>query len=255
MVSYVIGDVHGCLKALRALLEKVRYNPKKDKLYFIGDLVGRGPDDWGVLSLVRKLGAQVIIGNHDLHFLATHGCIEAQRNLSEDQMQDFAYYYQAKFSYYDNATDTLLVHAGIWPGWNLKEVAEKAAELERTVLNKKAVAMLAQVLYGNDEIAWSESLRGWERWRCLINIFTRMRVIDEKHQMDLDFSGEKHEIPSGKKPWYSSGKPPCQKIVFGHWSRHGAKTDYANYDCIDGGCVWGGQLIAIELGSNVRHKL
>lgn len=64
-----IGDVHGCLAELRSLLEKVVYDPSRDHLVFVGDLIDRGPDSPGVVRLVRELQriapVTVIRGNHD----------------------------------------------------------------------------------------------------------------------------------------------------------------------------------------------
>ncbi len=49
----VIGDVHGCLDELKALLLGLSppYEQEKDVLIFVGDLVGKGPDSCGVVSV------------------------------------------------------------------------------------------------------------------------------------------------------------------------------------------------------------
>jgi serine/threonine protein phosphatase 1 len=57
----IIGDVHGCRATLEALINKL---PHTD-LVFAGDLIDRGPDSRGVISLVRKNGWDVIRGNHE----------------------------------------------------------------------------------------------------------------------------------------------------------------------------------------------
>ncbi|HSB20932.1 MAG TPA: metallophosphoesterase [Anaeromyxobacteraceae bacterium] len=62
--TIVVGDVHGCLRELEALLAEVRPDPGDD-LWFLGDLVNRGPDSAGVVRLVRSLGARMVQGNHD----------------------------------------------------------------------------------------------------------------------------------------------------------------------------------------------
>lgn len=63
--TLVVGDVHGCLAELEALLGEAAYAPAHDRLVFLGDLLDRGPDPVGVLRLVRELGATCVMGNHE----------------------------------------------------------------------------------------------------------------------------------------------------------------------------------------------
>jgi bis(5'-nucleosyl)-tetraphosphatase (symmetrical) len=80
VTRYAIGDVQGCNDELQALLARLRFTADRDQIYFVGDLVNRGPASLQVLRFVRSLGdnAIVVLGNHDLHLLAVaHG---ARRN-------------------------------------------------------------------------------------------------------------------------------------------------------------------------------
>ncbi len=88
MTRYAIGDVQGCHEELKELIGQLGFSWDRDQIYFVGDLVNRGPASLQVLRFVRSLGdnAVVVLGNHDLHLLAVaHG---ARRNRKTDTLVD-----------------------------------------------------------------------------------------------------------------------------------------------------------------------
>ncbi|MCO8589315.1 metallophosphoesterase [Burkholderia multivorans] len=63
--DFVVGDLHGCVDALRALLHEVRFDPARDRLFSVGDLVDRGPASETALELLDRPWCHVVRGNHE----------------------------------------------------------------------------------------------------------------------------------------------------------------------------------------------
>lgn len=67
----IVGDVHGHLSTLQALLRKIGFDNKHgDHLILAGDITTKGPDSKGVVKLAMKLGASAVRGNQDDKVLA-----------------------------------------------------------------------------------------------------------------------------------------------------------------------------------------
>ncbi len=78
MALYAVGDIQGCLEPLKCLLERVDFQPARDHLWLVGDLVNRGPDSLGTLRFLYAMRDSIttVLGNHDLHLLAAAYNIE-----------------------------------------------------------------------------------------------------------------------------------------------------------------------------------
>ena len=63
--DFAVGDIHGCFTALKRALDYISFNPAKDRLFSVGDLVDRGPESDHVLEWLNRPWFHAICGNHD----------------------------------------------------------------------------------------------------------------------------------------------------------------------------------------------
>jgi calcineurin-like phosphoesterase family protein len=63
--DFVIGDLHGCVDALRYLLREIVFDPARDRLFSVGDLVDRGMQSEAALALLDKPWFYAVLGNHE----------------------------------------------------------------------------------------------------------------------------------------------------------------------------------------------
>ena len=256
---FAIGDVQGCHQQLKQLIHQL---PKKSKIICVGDLVNRGPDSLGVLRTLKALQeagqAECILGNHDLHLLAREAGIRGPKSL--DTLEDILNAPDRKelidwlrhrpivlYSGKDNF-NTLFVHAGILPQWDITQTLELAHELEKVLRHKNYAKSLIE-MYGNTPNQWNNKLKSAERLRVIVNAFTRLRFCTSKGVMEFISKEGVGGAPKGYMPWFevSNRKTQDTKIVFGHWSTLGLLKK-KNVLGLDTGCVWGGQLSAMSLG-------
>lgn len=261
MQIYAIGDVQGQRAALEALLAKIDLQAE-DRLWFVGDLVNRGPDSLGVLRLVKALGERAItvLGNHDLHLLArAEGIAGAKQRDTLDAVLSapdrdalLAWLRTRPLAHYDNGY--LMVHAGVLPEWDAPRVIKLAGEVERALGGADYRAFLAQ-LYGNEPARWDEHLDGIPRLRVIVNALTRVRMLYADGKMDFEFKAHPDEAPSGLAPWFDVPRKTSDcTMVFGHWSALGLVTR-PNLLALDSGCVWGRTLSAMRLSDRALFEV
>ena len=63
--DFIVGDLHGCVDALRYLLHEVGFDPARDRLFSVGDLVDRGAQSEEALALLEKPWFHAVLGNHE----------------------------------------------------------------------------------------------------------------------------------------------------------------------------------------------
>jgi bis(5'-nucleosyl)-tetraphosphatase (symmetrical) len=261
MAVYVIGDVQGCYSGLIRLLDKIRFDQAKDKLWFCGDLVNRGPESLQTLRFVRSLGdsAITVLGNHDLHLLAiyhTRQVVSESSSLSEilqspDCDELIAWLQSQPVIHFDKDLNFFLVHAGIDADWSIDQAINYAGELEKVLRSENSESFFKQ-MYGDQPDRWSEELSGIARLRCITNILTRLRFYTADGRLDYQAKGgPRQHAGTGLTPWFEKNlrlSSPV-RIVFGHWSTLKVGV-YGRHFAIDGGCVWGRRFVALRIDTS-----
>ena len=261
--NYVIGDVQGCFEALKALLKTIQFDPDQDFIWFAGDLVARGENSLGALRFIKKLvernAAATVLGNHDLTLLAAARGIKAIKDkdnirdvidaIDSDDLIDWLR--KQPLCVFPNAK-TILTHAGIPTNWTAEQTAALAAEVEAVIAadDFDVVDAFLKEMYGKEPTLWSDELTGHARLRCIVNYLTRMRLTDSTGRLEFSFKDSLSDpMPEGFKPWFEFASQAAQthKVVFGHWAALQGKTISDSIQNVDGGCVWGHQLMAYRL--------
>jgi len=257
MALYAIGDVQGCDAELGALLGLLRFSADRDRLWFVGDLVNRGPDSLAVLRRIRSLGeaATVTLGNHDLHLLAVaygSATLRSDDTLREilaapDREVLLEWLAGRVLLHEDQALNLCMLHAGLAPQWDLTLARQCAREFEATL--RRDPATLFATLYGDQPDRWDDVRDEVERRRFIANCFTRLRYVDADGRLALRVKGSpKKSQTASLMPWFEAHGARWRgpRIVFGHWSTLGFFYN-ADVTSLDTGCVWGGTLTALRM--------
>ena len=257
MALYAIGDVQGCDTELGALLNALKFSADRDSVWFVGDLVNRGPDSLKVLRRIRALGdaATVILGNHDLHLLAV--AYGGARLRSDDTLDAvlaapdrgalLEWLQERPLLHEDAKLNVCMVHAGLAPQWDLNQARRCAHELEKAL--RRNPEKLFERLYGDQPDRWDDDLEGEERLRFIANCLTRLRYVDADGRLALRAKGSPKKTQTKSLiPWFEAANARWRgsRVVFGHWSTLGY---FSNDDVtsLDTGCVWGDRLTALRL--------
>ncbi len=263
MSTYVVGDIQGCYKPLEKLLKKVKFSSASDKLWCVGDLINRGPDSLDTLHFLQDMdnATKLVLGNHDLHFIAIHeGCAPVRSKdtldalLAAQDCQQLSDWLRQQALAHCASVDTnkgsknfLMVHAGVAPHWTLQKTLELAAEVEYA-LKGSSYKKFLQYMYGNTPSRWHDELQGLDRLRVITNYLTRIRFCDETGNLQLTVKEGLSSAPAGCKPWFDYEKITVDaNILFGHWAALEGKTNRSGVYALDTGYVWGHELTLMRL--------
>lgn len=233
MRHIIIGDIHGCIDELKLLIQKLELQ-QDDHLYFIGDLIDRGPDSAGVVKYVRALSQKyavvLILGNHEEKFLRyldhkkfnvsaiknMKGTEEFEELMLQLDDSDIEFLSSAYINYNISSQYICLVHGGI-PG------------------NSK-IDLSINHQYSHDVI---KSNKGFE-------LLLKTRFLDAFG----NFISLGHENENSIF-WAEQYDGRYGKVIFGHHAIVNEMPKEFSYAInIDTGCVFGGWLSACVLESN-----
>ncbi|MFM2004703.1 MAG: hypothetical protein RLZZ09_358 [Pseudomonadota bacterium] len=261
MATYAIGDVQGCHDELLVLLDRIRFDPSADQLWFVGDLVNRGPRSLETLRTIRDLGnsAVSVLGNHDLHLLAVAEGISRTKHrdtfgdiLSAPDRDELLHWLRHR-PLLHHGGEFYLIHAGLPPQWNMEQATGLAQEAE-TALRSPDYREMLWHMYGNEPTHWDDHLGDWDRLRFITNSFTRLRYCMADGRMEFKQKGQPGTQPAGLLPWFEvpDRRSAGARILFGHWSTLGFHVSQDTY-CLDTGCLWGGELTALRIDGDLER--
>lgn len=260
MSIYAIGDIHGAAELLEHLLDRLAARGPIERLWFVGDLVNRGPNSAGVVRRVKAMGdtAVTVLGNHDLSLLSLAARGTSSRHApdslkplltADDRPALLDWLRHRPLMHRDNALGWTMVHAGLPPSWSVDDGMARARELETALRAPNHTAFLAQ-LFGDTPDRWDPALAGTPRLRFIANALTRLRFVAPGQRLDMDYKKTLAGAPHDLAPWFSvPGRASADApIVFGHWSAlERVAWPKHNVWGIDTGAAWGGTLSALDL--------
>lgn len=261
MAHYVVGDIQGCYDPLAGLLDQVKFDPVKDTLFCVGDLINRGAKSLKTLRFLHSMGdsCQTVLGNHDLHLLSVFYGVRTLRSTdtltkildSSDAPKLVNWLRTKPLLIVNKKRQFVLSHAGIYPWWTLQQAEKHAQDVEKILRDDTKCVKFLSRLYGNKPSKWHPDLGRIQRRRFTVNAFTRMRFCSPRGHLNLTESGYSGKSRKNRVPWFQIENPSLHnyKVVFGHWSALGL-LNTRNHLALDTGCVWGRELTMAKLPKN-----
>jgi bis(5'-nucleosyl)-tetraphosphatase (symmetrical) len=253
VATYAVGDIQGCMSSLERLLALIDYQPARDSLWLVGDLVNRGPRSLDVLRWAsRQDSAVVVLGNHDLHLLRrAAGVAGAKKRDTLDEVLAapdrgrLVDWLRAQQLVHVTG-EHIMVHGGLHPRWTAAQARALGAEIE-TVLRGADWKRWVAALEGEPP-PWREDLAGAPRANAVLAYLVRARTLWADGSINGSFDGAPAEAPPGATPWFAMPEPAWADhvAVFGHWAALGLDIGPRHLG-LDSGCVWGKALTAVRL--------
>jgi bis(5'-nucleosyl)-tetraphosphatase (symmetrical) len=255
MATLAIGDVQGCYDQLMRLLERAGYDERRDVLWFVGDLVNRGPQSAQTLRFAKRLGDRqvTVLGNHDLALMVVAAGIKKPHRgdtfdellAAPDREELLDWLRRQKMMHAGDGW--AMVHAGLLPQWSIARALDLAREVEDALQGPGYREFLAH-MYGNEPARWRDDLAGHDRLRVIVNAMSRLRLVTPDGAMEFSYKLGLAGVPAGYLPWYDAPGRASRdgRVIFGHWAALGLLVR-GDVVCLDSGCVWGRALTALRL--------
>lgn len=270
MATYVFGDLQGCYDEMMALLKQINYDSEKDELWFVGDIVNRGPKSLECLRFVKQVcesgKGKTVLGNHDFHLLGSYIGMEKYQTKSdtlrpileaEDADELINWLRLQPLVVKHDYLNAAMVHAGIPPQWTIDEALRYSDEVAEFLAAPNWQENVSEHFFGSDAKEWDDYLTGWVRIRYIVNALVRMRYCKANGKLEFKQKMAPAEATNTKySPWFThtNRKNKDFEIFFGHWSTLGAVDAYQVH-ATDTGCLWGGCLTAYCIETHKRHTL
>lgn len=255
MAHYFVGDIQGCFNELQALLAKVEFNPSKDELWAVGDLVARGPDSLATLRFFKALegSGKVVLGNHDLHLMSLHHGIKKvnpkdklQALLQAEDINQLIDWLRLQPLHRERKKHKIIMsHAGIPPQWDLDTLRKESKNVSKALQKQDYATEILAKMYTDEAEEWHDDLSKFERVRYTINALTRMRYLHTNGKLDFQckLPPRKNTDPN-LHPWFTFDSKISNKYtkVFGHWAALMGRVELDHIQALDTGCCWGEHL-------------
>lgn len=249
VATYVVGDIHGCFETFRALLSRIRFDEREDRLWLVGDLVNRGANSLEVLRWAKHRDRilTVVLGNHDLHLLARHlGVVEERSGdtlepvLAAWDREQLIHWLRFR-PLVHSSKGRVVVHAGVLPTWSAGELVKRAREAEAHLQDDRAALLLCR----SEE---NGQPAGTAAARHALQLLTRLRCCRKDGKPCFGYGGPPGKAPQGCRPWftYRAITKGEKTFYFGHWAQLGFRRSKTAV-CLDSGCVYGGSLTAVRV--------
>lgn len=266
MALFIVGDVHGCIAELDAALTRIGFNPRTDRLWSVGDLVGKGRHSLDVLRLVKSLGSafNMVLGNHELRLLSvlTHhrfaiADAALQPIVNDNNTSDWVEWLRHQpLLLHDEQHSVTMTHAGLFPGWSHQQARTLAAQVSKLLCGPEFHHILRQLYNSPYKQAPTRANTELGYWVDVLHAFTQMRYIDTRRpDLALDFTEKR---PNSKTPylvpWFDLWPSRDDLVVFGHWSDLTGGTARDDIRCLDSGCVYGGGLTILRVNRKTNDE-
>ncbi|WHL24969.1 MAG: symmetrical bis(5'-nucleosyl)-tetraphosphatase [Candidatus Blochmannia vicinus] len=259
MSTYFIGDVHGCYKNLKTMLDLIHFDPNIDTLNLTGDVIARGPSSLEVLRLIHNFhsSARLVLGNHELHLLKTYFGMDQKNNkdyfnaiLNAPDLEELIYWLRHQpILYIDENKKIIMTHAGISPNWDIRTAKKYAQEIEAILVSDYPYFIFKNIYKDVSDLHKIQiNKKKLEQIQEHINVFTRMRYVYLNGKLDFKYKGAPNNAPKNIYPWFSLEKliDPTYNIIFGHWATLKRIQVPAGVYGLDSGCCWGGTLTLLR---------